>query len=330
MQRDFKFCRLLLLCSVLPACAWAQSQSTPVAEAERYYQAGECSKTVDLLKSAAGKDASNGDVELLLTKCYLQLKQTDAAVNSGEKAVAINPINSEYHRWLGEAYGEKADHASMFSAYGLARKTQKEFDTAVQLDEHNFDAAQDLVEYDCTAPSVVNGGEEKAQPIIQKLMTLDVAEGHYAAGNCKAVKKDYAAADSEFTKALENKLKSLDRVYDIADYLAQRGQGEKVSNVVEVAQAQAPQDPRVNFYHAVAFILKKEKLADAEKLLKQYLQDAPKHPGDPTPVNAHYWLGRGYEAEKNMSAARAEYEAALKLDGKYKPAQEGLKRLGNS
>jgi TolA-binding protein len=46
-------------------------------------------------------------------------------------------------------------------------------------------------------------------------------------------------------------------------------------------------------------------------------------------MNAHYWLGRGYEAEKNMSAARAEYEAALKLDGKYKPAQEGLKRLGN-
>ena len=99
---------------------------------------------------------------------------------------------------------------------------------------------------------------------------------------------------------------------------------------MEGAQAQAPQDPRVNFYHAVAFILKKEKLADAEKLLKQYLQDAPKHPGDPPPANAHYWLGRGYEADKNMSAARAEYEAALKLDGKYKPAQEGLKRLGNS
>jgi len=81
--------------------------------------------------------------------------------------VAINPQSSVYHQWLGEAYGQKAAHASMLSAYPLARKTQKEFETAVQLDEHNFDAAQDLVEYDCTAPSIVGGGEDKAQPLIR-------------------------------------------------------------------------------------------------------------------------------------------------------------------
>ena len=69
----------------------------------------------------------------------------------------------------------------MLSAYSWARKTQKEFETAVQLNERNFDAAQDLIEYDCTAPSMVGGGEDKAQPLIQKLMSLDAAEGHFAA-----------------------------------------------------------------------------------------------------------------------------------------------------
>jgi len=46
-------------------------------------------------------------------------------VSSAEKAVAINPKDSNYHRWLGEAYGAKADHASMVSAYSLARKDAK-------------------------------------------------------------------------------------------------------------------------------------------------------------------------------------------------------------
>jgi tetratricopeptide (TPR) repeat protein len=314
--------------AALVTCAFAQD--TTFAQATKYYEQGEFSKAVEVLKAAAAKDPNNGDIQILLAKSYLELNQIDPAVSAGEKAVSINPKNSDYHRWLGEAYGAKADRASMFSAYPLARKTQKEFDAGFQLDEKNFDVAQDLVEYDCTAPGVVGGGEDKAQPIIQKLNALDPAEGHYAAGNCKAVKKDYAAADAEFTKALDAKLKSLDRVYAIADYYAQRGQGDKVLTATDEAQALAPQDLRVNYFRAVAWIVKKEKLPDAQKLLKQYLQDAPKRPGDPKPYHAHYWLGRGYEADKNVSAARSEYEAALKLDGKYKPAQEGLKRLSSS
>jgi tetratricopeptide (TPR) repeat protein len=328
MRLDFNLARIAAVCVLLAQCLWAQEAS--LEQGKKYYEAGEYSKAIETLKAAAAKDSNNGDVQIFLAKSYLEMHQIDPAVSSAEKAVAINPKNSDYHRWLGEAYGEKANHASMFSAYPLARKTQKEFDTAVQLDDKNFDAAQDLVEYDCTAPSVVGGGEDKAQPLIQRLNTLDVAEGHYAAGNCKAVKKDYAAADAEFLKSLDAKLKSLDRVYAIADYFAQRGQGDKVMVATEAAKALAPQDPRVNYFRALAWIASKEKLSDAEKLLKQYVQDAPKMPGDPKLSEAHYWLGRAYEADKNASAARSEYEAAAKLDGKYKPAQEALKRLGNS
>lgn len=328
MRLSSDLARLTLAAFLLLPCAFAQDSA--LMQATKYYEGGEFGKAVELLKASAAKDPSNGDIQILLTKCYLELSQIDAAVSSGEKAVASNPKDSEYHRWLGEAYGAKADRASMFSAYPLARKTQKEFVTSFQLDEKNFDAGQDLVEYDCTAPGVVGGGEDKAQPVIQKLSSLDAAEGHYAAANCRAVKKDYAMADAEFTKALDAKLKSLERIYAIADYFAERGQGEKVLAATDAAQSLAPQDPRVNYFRALGWIVKKEKLPDAEKLLKQYLQDAPKKPGDPKPYQAHYWLGRGYEAEKNVPDARGEYEASLKLDAKYKPAQEGLKRLGSS
>lgn len=297
--------------------------------AQRAYDKGEYTRAIELLQAAAEKNPRNGDVQLLLAKSHLEAKHYDSAVSAAEKAVASNPKSSVYHQWLGEAYGAKADHASMFSAYPLARKTQKEFETAVQLDEHNLNAAQDLVEYDCTAPSIVGGGEDKAAPLIQKLMNLNAAEGHYATGICRAQKKDYAAADTAFNKALELKLKSVDRLFDAGDYFLQRGQSEPLHVVAEQAQVLAPDDPRVGFYRAVGWILKSEKLPDAEDLLRHYLGNAPPRSTYPKPWEAHYWLGRLQQVRKNADAARAEYQTALKLNPKYKNAQEALKQMGS-
>ena len=330
MQRRFSWRRLAVMSVLLVLGTSGGAQGMSVAEGKAAYEAGDFSKAVEILKAATAKDPKDGEAELLLVKCYLELNKIDAAISSGEKAVAIDPKNSEFHHWLGQAFSVKAEHASMFNGMGLAKKTQKEFQTATELDGKNISAMQDLVEYDCTAPGIVGGGEDKAQPIIQKLMVLDPAEGHYAKGNCKAAKKELPVADEEFIKALENRLKSVERIYEIANYFSQRGQGDNVLAAADAGVALAPADARGTFYRAVGLVVKKEKLADAKSALKQYLQDTPKHPGDPKPFRAHYWLGRAYEAEKNADAAREEYHAALGLNEKYKPAQEGLKRLGNS
>jgi len=307
----------------------ARAEETPLEKAQNAFEKGEYTQAIEILKSAEVSEPNNGGVYVLLARSYLELNQYDAAVNCAEKAVAIDPKNSHYHRWLGEAYGAKADHASMLSAYSLARKTQKEFDAAVQLDVHNYDAQQDLIEYDCTAPGMVGGGEEKAQPLIEKLMKMDAAEGHYAAGICRAQKKDYAAADAEFSKALENKPKTAKRIYDIGDYFLQRKNAEKLLVVAGAGEGLATQDPRGKFYRGVALILQNQKPAEAEKLLREYLQLAPMNSEYPRPWAAHYWLGRLQESLKNPAGARAEYQAALKLNGKYKPAQEALKQLGH-
>jgi tetratricopeptide (TPR) repeat protein len=318
---------LLIALAIAPVFLRAAEGSLDAAKAA--YDKGDYTKSISILQGEATKDPQNGEVQLLLVKSYLETKQVDAAVSSAEKAVDIAPKNSIYHQWLGQAYGEKASHASMFSAYSLARKTQKEFETAVQLDEHNFDAAQDLVEYDCTAPGMVGGGEDKAQPLIQKLMKMDLAEGHYAAGNCRQAKKDYAAAEVGFAKALESHPKSSERIYAMGDYFVEHPNPEKLLVVASEGETAAPGDPRAKYYRAVAWILKNDKLADAEKLLREYIQEAPLRSTYPKPWEAHYWLGQLHEAEKNPGAARTEYQAALKLNAKYKRAQESLKQLGN-
>jgi tetratricopeptide (TPR) repeat protein len=314
-------------CLFLWACA-AGAQENSLEAGRTAFDKGDYSRAIEILKAAAAKDPASGDLQLFLARSYLELHQADAAISTAEKAVAINPQSSAYHQWLGEAYGEKASHASMFSAYPLARKTQKEFETAVQLDEKNYPAAQDLVDYDCTAPGVVGGGEDKAQPIIARLLVLDPAQGHYAAGNCKAQKKDFPAADAEFSKALASKPKSANIIYDMADFYLKHDQPEKLILAVDAGEAAAPADPRARFYRAVVMIQRNENLSAAETLLRDYLHLAPVKSGYPSPSQAHYQLGLLYEKQKNSGTARAEYQTAVRLNDKNKAAQEALKRLG--
>jgi tetratricopeptide (TPR) repeat protein len=293
----------------------------------RAYENGDYGKAVLELQAAAAKEPQNGEIQLLLTKSYLELQERDAAIASAEKAVAIDPKSSVYHEWLGRAYGEKADHSSMFTAPGLARKTHREFEIAVQLDDKNFAARQALIEFDCAAPGLVGGGEEKAKPEIEKLQSMDAAEWHYALGNCRRQKKDFADADREFKLALESHPKSAELIFDIGDYAVRRGQAERLMEVAALGAKVTPSDPRGMFYLAVGLILKNEKQEEAERLLREYLQKAPKRSGYPRYAVAHEWLGRLYENKGEKESAVKEYQAALQLDPKNKSARESLKRV---
>ena len=302
-------------------------QEASLEAGRRAYEASEYANAVLALQAAAAREPQNGDVQLLLAKSYLELQEHDPAIKSAEKAVAIDPKNSIYHEWLGRAYGEKADHAGWFSAISLAKKTRKEFETAIQLNGKNFSARQALIEFDCSAPGIVGGGEEKALPQIKQLAEMDAAEGHYAAGNCRRQKKDFAVADEEFAKALESNAKSAALIYDIGDYAVKRGQPERLLAVADMGERVAPDDPRGKFYRGVALVLKKENPEEAERLLWEYAKKAPMRSGYPRPAVAHAWLGRLFEDQNKLEEAVKEFESALKLDPKNKMAHEALKRL---
>jgi len=316
----------LSIASTVMAAANAK-QEAGLEAGRRAYEASDYARAIQALQAAAAKDPQNGEVQLLLVKSYLELQEYDPAIKSAEKAVAIAPQNSVYHEWLGRAYGEKADHASLFSAISLAKKTRKEFETAIQLDGKNFSARQALIEFDCSAPGIVGGGEEKALPQIKQLAEMDAAEGHYAAGNCRRQKKDFAVADEEFRKALESNPKSAGLIYDIGDYAVKRGQPERLLAVADMGERVAPGDPRGKFYRGVALILKKENPEEADRLLREYAKKAPMRSGYPRPAAAHAWLGRLFEDRNKMEEAVKEFERALKLDSKNKMAHEALKRL---
>jgi tetratricopeptide (TPR) repeat protein len=301
-----------------------------IDSARQAYEISDYPKAVQLLQEASAKDPKNPEIFLLLTKSYGELQQHDQAIASAEKAVALAPQNSVYHEWLGRAYGEKAEHAGPFSGMSLARKTRREFETAVHLDEKNYSARQALIEYDCSAPGIVGGGEEKAIPQIARLTELDASEGHYAAGNCRRQKKDFATADAEFTKSLASHPQSANLIYDIGDYAMKHSQPDRLVAVANAGEQIAPRDPRGKFYRAVALVLQKDNSSQPESLIHEYLKTAPNRNSYPRPHEAHEWLGRYYENQNKPQAAIAEYEAALKTDPKSRAASDALKRLKKS
>jgi tetratricopeptide (TPR) repeat protein len=303
-------------------------QEASLEAGRRAYESSEYPKAILVLQAAAAKEPQNGEVQLLLAKSYLELEEHDPAIMSAERAVAIDPQNSVYHEWLGKAYGEKADKVGWPpSKISLAKKTGKEFEVAVQLDGKNFSARQVLIEFDCSAPGLVGGGEEKALPHIKQLAKMDAAEGHFALGNCRRQKNDFAIADEEFTKALESQPKSTELIYDIGDYAVKRAQPERLEAVADAGERVAPGDPRAKFYRGVALVLKKANPEDAERLLREYVKKAPVRSGYPRPATAHAWMGRLFEEQNRKEEAEKEFVEARKLDPKNKLALEGLKRL---
>jgi len=313
----------LLFCA---AAASAINRSEAVEAALRAYTEGEYPKAIQILRAASSAEPANAEIHLLLAKSFFELQEFERASDSAEKAVAIDPRSSASHEWLGRSYGERADRAGWFAAITLAKKARREFVTAVELDERNFSAMQALIEFDCTAPGIVGGGEDKAAKEIEKIAGLDEAEGHYARGNCRRQKKDFAVTDEEFTKALQSNAKSVDLVYDIGDYAMKRDQAERLVSVIEAGERLNAKDPRGEFYRAVVSILRGQQLAEADKSIREYLSRVPRRSTYPSPSMAHYWLGRLYEQQQSTSQAVIEYETALKLDPKNRYANEARKR----
>jgi len=317
---------LAALCAILALWVCPLRADLP-QEARSLFASGDYEKAIEVLNRAAATAPNDAAVQHLLARSYFESEQFDRAIAAGEKSVKLEPENSAYHELLGRAYGEKADRSGWISALSLAKKARKEFETAVRLDGRNFSAMQAMIEFDCSAPGIAGGGEDKARPEIERLVELDAAEGRYAAGNCRRQKKDFLAAEAEFQKALALHPKSADLIYDIGDYYMKRDQAEGLAAVVKEGQRADPADPRGDLFRAVILVLQKQKSAESAQLLHDYIARAPKRNNYPSKAMAHYWLGRIEENQNNAASARREYQEALNLEPKNRYANEALKRL---
>ena len=236
----------------------------------------------------------------------------------------LSPDCSESHFWLARSYGMKADTTRSFL---LARKARLEYQKAVQLDPDNLAARRDLMEFYLQAPWILGGSKDKAWEQAQAIASRDATEGDLArAIYWRDLNKPELAA-KEYRKVLEARPRQAEAYFQIADFYEADQKPAEVEAAVRAVSLIVPNDPRLNYYSAVASIMKHQDLPKAEQDLKAYLARTPRRDDFPPHAAAHDWLGRIYEIRGKKQQAIAQYRSALRLSPDNQSARDALKRL---
>jgi tetratricopeptide (TPR) repeat protein len=313
---------LLFFCIGIPA-------QSVVDSAKKLFDAGQFKDAETLVRAQIGKNSSDPALYYWLGKCAFELYDDDLAFNSAERAVELDPKNAEYHYFLGTASGYKAEHSNWFSGLSLARKTQHEFLTAVQLNPDKLEAQRDLISYYIAAPGIAGGGDDKAQAQITQLDVVHVVSARLARMELYENRKKWAEAENEAKSVLAARPRQVKTFLEVAEFYQNREDATGMRNALAGVPRDASADLHVAYYRAVADVIAGENLQEAQKSIDAYLskQPSPLREDHVTLGNAHSWMGRLYLKLGWRTSAINECREALKLEPKNRYAHDCMKRI---
>jgi len=262
----------------------------------------------------------------LLGRAEYALQHWDQAISNGERAVAMQPNNSDYHLWLGRAYGAKADASNFITAADLAGKVRDQFERAVQLNGNNTGARADLAEFYMSAPGFMGGGKDKARAQAEQLLKTDPAAAHWIYGMLAEKDKKYPVAEQEFKASVKTADDPATRWLDLASFYRRRGRMTEMEDAVNNALHVPGRQPHTLYDAAIVLFRSGRNFNGAVEMLRNYIGS-----GDPTEeapaFQAHYLLGMVLEKMGDRTGAAQEYRASLALAKDFQRAQSALKHL---
>jgi len=322
----FRFLLIFLLTSL---CLFSQPKAAKqdkTADPEALLNAGRANDGLALLQARTTADKHDAQSFHLLSRFYYSLGNWDLAIKAGERAVALDPNNSNYHMWLGRGYGEKADNSNPFSAFSLARKARAQFEKAVELDANNVAARSDLTEYYTEAPGFLGGGKDKAHAQIAAIANKDATMAHYLSARLAEKDKNFTEAEREYKAAIQESKTPADQWVNLASYYRQRGNLPAMEEAIGKA-VEAPRKQASVLVDAASVLFQAERnLPKAAELLRQYLASPEKVEEAPA-FRVEYSLGQVLEKIGDKAGAAKEYDAALILARDYEEARAALQRL---
>lgn len=295
-----------------------------------------------------------------------QVKQAygdlDGALTLAEKAAALDGRNAAYRYLVAELYGDKADKASVFSQFGLARRFKKDAEAAIALDPKQIDARWALMEFHIQAPGIIGGDKKTAYALAQEIARINPTRGFLAQARLLRMEKKLDSPEPFYLKAVEADpkhygarttlagfyLSDAQKQYDLAEKHAREAQTldptrsgaytllaqiyvklerwQDLDAILALSDKNVP-DNLNPFYQAGRVLLADGKdLPRAEKYFRKYLTQEPE-PGTPTLADAHWRLGNVLEKRGRKQEAIQELQKALELNRNHEGAKKDLKRL---
>jgi tetratricopeptide (TPR) repeat protein len=307
---------LVFLSVLLPAYA-----ATPPKE---LLAAGRVDEAIDSLEQQIHHSPADAESYNLLCRAYYMIEEWDRGITACEKALSLDPQNSRYHLWLGRIYGEKASHAGVLSAAGLAKKVRQSFERAVELDPKNWEARSDLAEFYIEAPAMVGGGKDKARAQAAALTPVNPAIAYWILARIDQKEKDAASAERDYRVAIEVGHGTAQAWLHLAQFLARTNRLDEMVEALRTMDSSPLDRPDALMDGASLLLRTGRDNPLAVRLLRRYLS-APAEEGPA--FKAHDLLGHLLEKQGDRPAAAEEYRAALALSHTYTRAREDLKRV---
>ncbi|MGC2618629.1 MAG: hypothetical protein WA414_06265 [Acidobacteriaceae bacterium] len=284
---------------------------------------GHADSALQKLRDALAQNPSDAEAHNLRCRVFYQEEQWDHAIADCEAAVKAEPANSNFHLWLGRAYGQKAQRASLFTAFGLARKLDAEFQQAVQLDPRNDAALADLGEYDVEAPSIVGGGLSRAEALVPQLQAVNPTAALGLQARIAESRKDYAAAEADLKAAIAQSAHPAGPWMDLAAFYRRRG---RIDDMVNAAYTGASLDR----HHSMALVDGADNLIKAHRepqtailWLQQYL-DSSAQAEDAPAFAVRDKLAQLLAAQGDTAGAQQQIAAAHALASGYRATAHGI------
>jgi tetratricopeptide (TPR) repeat protein len=311
---------------MLLAPAALPSSSPQDKDALKLLNSGRVTDAIELLRQVTNRSNTDAEAWHLLSRAYLSLGRWNDAVTAGEKAVTLEPNNSEYHLWLGRAYGEKAEHSIFWVAWGLGKKVRQEFQKAVALNAENVDARSDLAEFYIEAPGILGGGTDKARAEADQIARYDESTAAWVKGRVAEKEGNLDEAEKQYLESVKVSQNQPGALLDLASFYRRTNQLDKMEATVNRAVSIERKKNNVLFDAATLLYRTGRNFPGAANMLRKYLASDSKTEEAPA-FQAHYLLGQILEKEGDKKGAEAEYEAALSLAKDFTDAQRGLERV---
>jgi tetratricopeptide (TPR) repeat protein len=304
--------------------ACAQIPDATLTQANTYLQDGEADKAIALLSplpaSGAGADAAQN----LLCRVRFQLQQWSQAATECQQAVNLNNKNSDYYMWLGRVLGQQASHASLFSAYGDAKKSLAAMQTAVQLNPQNGPAMSDLGDYYAQAPGIAGGGTDKAQQVASQLDKVDPARAAQLRGDIATQQKNYTDAEQYYKQAASVSPTPADYWSVLANFYRGRQEWTQLDAAIQSCAAAAAKDSNsgIGLYDGAGVLIAAKRNPQlAEQMLENYLSGSSLNEQAPAFI-AHIRLSRLKQQLGDAAGAQQDLAAAATLAKEFNPSQD--------
>lgn len=311
----------LTLAAVNPVCA--QISAATLSQANKDLQAGEADNAIALLAPLPSTGDGAAEAQNLLCRVRFTLQQWSQAAAECQQAVNLDGQNSDYHMWLGRVLGQQASHASFLSAYGIAKHSLSEMQTAVKLNPQNGPALSDLGDYYAQAPGIAGGGTDKAQAIALQLDKVDSARAQQLRGDIALAQKDYTTAENDYRQAAAVAREPADYWSVLANFYRTRQRWSDLDAAIQncVSAAAKNKDSGVGLYDgAGVLIAAKRNPALAAQMLENYFSSSSLTEEAPAFI-AHIRLSRLKQQLGDAAGAKSELAIAAQMAKEFNPAQ---------